>query len=102
MILPDAYVFCSSQQRKTLPGQWHLHQSSWRYLNALVPYLGPPINTLARIWAPLMSVLGLCLLIELLDGKLAWKLDEQNFALTLYRSSSFVLSLLLAFRLVSY
>lgn len=87
-------------KKKTLPEQWHLHKTNWRYLNALVPYLGPPTNTLAHIWFPLLSVMMMSVMIKLVDGHIAWSLDKQNFALTLYRSSSFVLSLLLAFRLV--
>jgi hypothetical protein len=40
-------------------------------------------------------------MIKLVEGKIAWQLDSMNFSLTLYRTSQFMLSLLLAFRLVS-
>jgi hypothetical protein len=42
----------ASLQKKTLPDQWQLRTSSRRFLTSLVPYLGPPTFTLARIWAP--------------------------------------------------
>jgi hypothetical protein len=46
------------------------------------------------------AVLAVCATIKLVDGKIAWQLDRSNYALTLYRTSQFMLSLLLAFRLV--
>lgn len=47
------------------------------------------------------AVIALCVTIKLLKGHIAWQLDQYNYSLTLYRSSQFMLSLLLAFRLVS-
>jgi hypothetical protein len=47
-------------QKKTLPEQWRLHMSPWRFLNALVPYLGPPTFTLMRIWTPFLAGTGSC------------------------------------------
>lgn len=43
----------------------------------------------------------MCVTIKMVEGKIAWQLDQMNFSLTLYRTSQFMLSLLLAFRLVS-
>lgn len=88
-------------QKKTLPDQWRLHRTGWRFLSALVPYLGPPTHSLARVFFPALSVMLMCGIIKLADGKIAWKLDQLNYAHTLYRSSSFMLSLLLSLRLVS-
>lgn len=47
------------------------------------------------------AVMCMCLTIKFIEGKIAWQLDRSNYALTLYRTSQFMLSLLLAFRLVS-
>ena len=41
-------------QKKTLPEQWHLRQSKWRFINGLVPYMGPPAFTVSRIWIPFL------------------------------------------------
>jgi len=65
----------------------------------VVPYLGPPIHTLSHIFWPVMSVMLVCVGIKLADGKVTWQLDQYNNYALLYRYSSFVLSLLLAFRL---
>lgn len=46
------------------------------------------------------AVLAVCAAIKLVDGHIAWQLDRSNYALTLYRTSQFMLSLLMAFRLV--
>lgn len=43
----------------------------------------------------------MCITIKMVEGKIEWQLDQNNFSLTLYRTSQFMLSLLLAFRLVS-
>lgn len=40
----------------------------------------------------------MCVAIEFADGKTRWHLDEMNNFATIFRYSSFVLSLLLAFR----
>lgn len=45
-------------QKKTLPEQWQLRTSNWRFLTAILPYLGPPTFTLGRIWAPFST--GVC------------------------------------------
>lgn len=87
-----------SKQKKTLAPQWRRLQSPWRFATALFPYLGPPLHTLQRIWAPLAAVLLVCVAIEFADGKTRWHLDEMNNFATIFRYSSFVLSLLLAFR----
>jgi hypothetical protein len=42
-------------QAKATPQHWHLHKFQWRWLNALVPYLGPPLFTLHRIWWPFLA-----------------------------------------------
>lgn len=44
-------------QKKTLPQQWHRIHSSWRFLHALLPYLGPPIYTLHHIFVPVLTVM---------------------------------------------
>lgn len=46
-------------------------------------------------------MVALCVTIKMVEGRIAWHLDQYNYSLTLYRSSQFMLSLLLAFRLVS-
>lgn len=85
--------------RKTLPEQWVFHHSRWRYLSALVPYLGPPTHTLRHVLVPVLSVVGVCIGIKFAEGKTSWNLDALNNYAVLFRYSSFVLSLLLAFRL---
>lgn len=73
-------------------------RSRWRYVTALFPYLGPPLFSLRRTWIPVASVMLMCVGIEMANGRIAWQLDQQNNFATLFRYSSFVLSLLLAFR----
>lgn len=51
--------------------------------------------------AAVAAVIGMCITIKMVEGRIAWQLDQNNFSLTLYRTSQFMLSLLLAFRLVS-
>jgi hypothetical protein len=89
----------TTQQKKTLPEQWRTIHSRWRFVTALVPYLGPPIHTLNHIFFPVASVVLLCVAIKFADGKIGWELDILNNFSLLFRYSSFVLSLLLAFRL---
>lgn len=83
-----------------MPEQWHLHRSQWRYVNALVPYFGPPTFTFKRVWAPFCAVMVLCAIIKVIEGRISWKLDHNNHSFKIYSSSSFMLSLLIAFRLV--
>jgi hypothetical protein len=46
-------------------------------------------------------VISVCVVIKLVEGRIAWQLDHKNNALELYKASQFMLSLLMAFRVVS-
>lgn len=46
------------------------------------------------------AVLGMCVAIKLVEGRIAWHLDINNNALELYKASQFMLALLMAFRVV--
>lgn len=85
-------------QKKTLPDQWALLQSRWRFLSALLPYLGPPSHSFWHIGLPVSAVMAMCVGIKYAEGHVAWQLDQYNNYAMLFRLSSFVLSLLLAFR----
>ncbi|KAI8462924.1 MAG: Bestrophin, RFP-TM, chloride channel-domain-containing protein [Monoraphidium minutum] len=85
--------------KKTLPEQWAFLHSRWRFATALVPYLGPPTHTLSHVLFPVLAVMAVCVGIKLAEGKVTWELDQYNNYALLFRYSSFVLSLLLAFRL---
>lgn len=43
----------------------------------------------------------MCVTIKLVEGRIAWRLDNKNNALDLYKASQFMLSLLMAYRVVS-
>jgi hypothetical protein len=45
--------------------------------------------------------MGMCVTIKLVEGRISWRLDSKNNALELYKASQFMLSLLMAFRVVS-
>jgi hypothetical protein len=85
-------------QKKTLPDQWARIHSQWRYARGLLCYVGPPTHTLRHILWPVAAVMAVCVGIKLADGKVTWQLDQYNNYAVLFRYSSFVLSLLLAYR----
>lgn len=60
-------------QKKMLPDQWARHHSNWRFVNALVCYIGPPTHTLGHIVVPLATVIVLCVGIKYAEGKVAWE-----------------------------
>jgi hypothetical protein len=45
--------------------------------------------------------MSMCVVIKLVEGRISWHLDIDNHALELYKASQFMLSLLMAFRVVS-
>lgn len=45
--------------------------------------------------------MGMCVMIKLVEGRIAWTLDRGNSAFDMYKASQFMLSLLMAYRLVS-
>lgn len=57
-----------AQRCKTLPDQWRLLQSPWRYATALFPYLGPPLFTLRHICVPVMAVMIISVGIKQVGG----------------------------------
>lgn len=83
---------------KTLADQWALHRSQWRLVHSLVPYIGPPAHTLRRIWPAMLVILGITVTIKALGAFLHIDFDSTNTSKEAFRLSSFVVALLLSFR----
>lgn len=87
---------------RTRPPEWAKLQSEWRWLQALLCYVGPPSHILWRIRLPLFlnAVVAILVTISSITGAISIEgSDLSQDVVLLWRLSSFMLALLLAFRL---
>ena len=92
----------NTSNTKTSTEDWQQLQSEWRWVHTLIPYLGPPSFILWRIKLPLLFNLSIAICITLdayysTFGGIIHK-DLSADVLLLWRMTSFILALLLAFR----
>jgi hypothetical protein len=90
--------------KKVDAADWALITSSWRYYNGLFCYLGPPANILWRIRWPMLVNIVIAILVvadayaDLATGGRGILPNIDGAVLLGWRMISFVMSLLLAFR----
>ncbi|KAF8068206.1 L-ascorbate oxidase [Scenedesmus sp. PABB004] len=85
---------------KTRPAQWRVLQSKWRWLQAATCYVGPPAHILVNIRWPLLVNMMLAIgIVADLARPTPLLPHFGTFVITTWRLISFVMALLLAFRL---
>ena len=86
-------------RKKTLATEWDALRSEWRYVSAVLCYLGPPAHILWSIKWPMLlitvEVLGIYFAPESVNR---WIDDDRETYITAFRICSFAMSLLLASR----
>ncbi|GAX81774.1 hypothetical protein CEUSTIGMA_g9202.t1 [Chlamydomonas eustigma] len=85
---------------KAGPREWVQLKSTWRFVQALFCYVGPPSHVLFNIKFQLMGVIAVALCVQSNFARdIVIDITSRNLADKAFRYSSFTMSLLLSFRI---